>query len=329
MTERSNWDREGMVKVPLGIDGDGLRTWDLTRANSGGRNSPFVVAALFDMWGPFFPPHPHAGVSVATYILPESEIGFWNQDSLGLRNRIAPGAMHLTVAGRGIQHEETPERSGLHARGFQIWIDHDEAEREAEPRGEHRDAENLPIVRAGDAEGRLLLGRFGGEASPLMTPTHATVVDFTLPARGALCYQLEASEQAFVWFTKGTSGQAVSGGVSSPSVRFFPRGGRIELDAGEDEVRLMLFAGVPTSGPFVPSGTFVASSGAQALDFRKRYMDGRMGRLRPFNQAALDRDYDARTDRANADGFDAVDEADAESFPSSDPPSWTLGTSRD
>jgi redox-sensitive bicupin YhaK (pirin superfamily) len=116
--------------MPRGIDRPELVTRDLIANNLGGWIDPFLVVSLFEMRSPLFPPHPHAGFSVATYIFPESQIGFWNQDTLGNRNLIPPGAFHLTVAGAGVMHEETVARSGRLALGLQIWIDHAAADRE-------------------------------------------------------------------------------------------------------------------------------------------------------------------------------------------------------
>lgn len=70
---------------------------------------PFLLVSLSAMRAAAFPAHPHAGFMVATYILPDSETDFVNQDSIGSRNRIRPGALYVTVAGRGVLHEELPE----------------------------------------------------------------------------------------------------------------------------------------------------------------------------------------------------------------------------
>lgn len=54
---------------------------------------------------------------------------FWSQGTLGNRNLIPPGALHLTVAGTGVMPEETITRSGRSALWLQIWIDHADANR--------------------------------------------------------------------------------------------------------------------------------------------------------------------------------------------------------
>lgn len=111
------------------------------------------MVSLYAMRGATFPPHPHAGFMVATYILPESEIGFVNQDSLGTHKRIAPGSRHVTLAGRGVLHEEQPEVEGRLAQGFQIWIDLPDAEREATPQALHLTAASVPRQASEGAEG--------------------------------------------------------------------------------------------------------------------------------------------------------------------------------
>ena len=103
--------------VPSGLTHPHLVTHDLTHATLGAALSPFLVISYFDMTGPVFSPYPNAGFSVATYILPDSPTGFWNQDRLGDNNAIAPGSLHWSVAGAGLMHEETVMRTGRLARG--------------------------------------------------------------------------------------------------------------------------------------------------------------------------------------------------------------------
>ena len=45
--------------------------------------SPFIGIDSYTMPQPFFGPHPHAGMSAVTLMLPEADGGFINRDSLG------------------------------------------------------------------------------------------------------------------------------------------------------------------------------------------------------------------------------------------------------
>ena len=241
------------------------------------------------MKGPVFPPHPHAGFSVATYIFPESQIGFWNQDTLGNVNRIPPGALHVTVVGAGVMHEETVTRSGRSATGLQIWMDHAATDREVAPRGIHLAAADVPTVSAQGVTRRVLIGASGGVASPVDAPVTAKLVDVDLAPGAALREEVPEGETGFAIVRSGQVETAE--GVAGAGSAVFAANGSLTLTA-RDAARLTVFGGRPLRRPFLPAGPFVASDEAQARAFRARFATGGMGRLTPFDQAALDRDFD-------------------------------------
>lgn len=72
--------------VHLSEQSQGFRNVNLTQEL--GNIDPFIVLTEFWMPKAFFPPHPHAGFSVMTYMFPDSEGAFINRDSQGDRSRI-------------------------------------------------------------------------------------------------------------------------------------------------------------------------------------------------------------------------------------------------
>lgn len=278
-----------LYPMPTGITRPELTTRDLMAAHLGARIDPFLVISLFDMRGPLFPPHPHAGFSVATYIFPESEIGFWNQDTLGNRNLIPPGALHLTVAGLGVMHEETVTRSGRSALGLQIWIDHADADREVAPAALHLGAADVPTASAGGVTRRVLLGASAGLTSPLQPPLSARIVDVDLQAGAALDDVTPEGETAFAVIRAGEV--ATEAGTAGAGIAVLADGAPLRLTALTD-ARLTLFVGPPLRHRIIPAGAFVASSEAQAAAFRARFASGDMGKLMAFDQRDLDRDFD-------------------------------------
>lgn len=279
-----------LLQMPTGIDRPELTTRDLMASALGDRIDPFLVISLFDMRGPLFPPHPHAGFSVATYIFPESEIGFWNQDTLGNRNLIPPGALHLTVAGAGVMHEETVTRSGKSALGLQIWIDHAEADREVPPAALHLAAAAVPTQSHDGVLRRVLLGASNGLTSPLAAPVSARLIDVDLAAGATLEEPVAPGETAFAVIRAGQA--RTDAGTAGPATAVFAEGGPLRLTA-LIPTRLTIFAGRPLRHAALPAGPFVASTEAQARAFRSRFASGGMGRLTPFDQSALDRDFDS------------------------------------
>jgi redox-sensitive bicupin YhaK (pirin superfamily) len=278
-----------LFKLPVGIDRPELTTRDLIAASLGDQIDPFLVVSLFDMRGPLFPPHPHAGFSVATYIFPESEIGFWNQDTLGNRNLIPPGALHLTVAGAGVMHEETVARSGRPALGLQIWIDHGDADREVAPAALHLAATEVPTMAEGGVTRRVLLGASGGLTSPISPPHSARLIDVDLAENATLEETVSMGETAFAVIRQGRV--RTDAGPAGPAMAIFPGNGPLKMTA-QTHTRVTIFAGAPLRHPVISAGPFVASTETQARTFRARFAAGRMGWLTAFDQAALDCDFD-------------------------------------
>lgn len=276
--------------VPAGLNHPYLTTHDLTRDRLGAALSPFLIISYFDMTGPVFPPHPHAGFSVATCILPESPTGFWNRDTLGTHNAIAPGSLHWSVAGAGLMHEETVMRSGKLARGFQIWIDHPDALRQVAPAALHATGSEMPARTADGVTRRLVVGRDGPANATITTPVDVTILDIAAEPGARWVETVAAGHQGWAWVL---AGQVDFGGQSVAAGEAVPLASGTRLQASPGGVRLMVFLGRPTGSTVVQGGPFVGSSRAEIEAFHARYRSGGMGRLPAFDQAAIDRAFDA------------------------------------
>jgi redox-sensitive bicupin YhaK (pirin superfamily) len=275
-----------IASIPVGLDRPTITTRDVTTDLIGDGMDPFLVASLFDMTGPAFPPHPHAGFTVATYLLPESDSAFVNQDSTGFSNRIAPGGVHATVAGSGVLHEETNETDGRSALGMQIWLNLKAADKLVAPRPISLEPADVPVVRSNGAVIRVLSGTSNGKTSPLHLPTAVRVVDIRLEAGARFEQELTGTEQAFLWMISGTA--TIDGDTTRSlakgleAVRLDQKGDAVVVTAGDTGARLMLFAGEPIREPVVMGGPFVGASQAQIDQFWADFRAGRMGTLTPF-----------------------------------------------
>jgi redox-sensitive bicupin YhaK (pirin superfamily) len=262
--------------------GPGLVTTDLGDAELGALLDPFIAVSYYEMAGPTFPPHPHAGFSVATYILPESPIGFVNHDTLGNKNRIAPGALHVTIAGSGVQHEEQPERVGATARGFQIWIDHDGAQREVAPHALHLRAGDVPVAVRGGATIRAVLGASNGVASPVAPPTPVRVIDVALGQGAGFSQTLEPGENAFIVVLSGVAEIAGVRVEAGQAAALTSDGDEVIVSAANAAARIVLFAGRPLRHRRAQRGPFVANDQDQLQRFMTNFQAGRFGKLTPF-----------------------------------------------
>jgi redox-sensitive bicupin YhaK (pirin superfamily) len=186
-------------------------------------------------------------------------------------------------------HEETVARSGRHATGFQIWIDHADADREVPPRALYLAAGDVPRMSGNGVTRRVLLGASGGAASPLAPPVSVGLVDVEMDAGAVFAEALAPDLNAFLWVRAGAV-EIDGTDVSAGSVAFIQSGSVRAL--ARASTRLTLFSGRPLRHDIVPAGPFVASDRSQAAAFRDRYASGAMGALVPFDQAALDHAFD-------------------------------------
>lgn len=271
------------LPMPTGLSGPLISTQDLTRSAFGARIDPFLIVSRFDMLGPVFPPHPHAGFAVLTYILPESETGFRNQDSTGVSNVVAPGEMHVAMAGRGLLHEETNVQDGRHALGFQVWIDLPASHRQDAPFAQHLKGEAVPVVRWAGMMARVMMGSSQGAVSPVTLPTAIRLVDVTLEAGLRFSQDLNPSETAFLVMLGGEVETTTRTAQAGEVLFTEPGHSSLDLRAGSEGARFVLFAGAPLGQAPVMGGPFVATDAAELRAFKQAYAAGEMGSLVAFS----------------------------------------------
>ena len=154
---------------------------------------PFL---FFDHFGPVVAgpadnhdvrPHPHIGLATVTYLF---EGAMMHRDSLGVVQRIEPGAINWMTAGRGIVHSErTPDDLRALTRrthGLQLWSALPQEDEELAPSFEHTPAEAIPSVDEAGARVRVLIGAAFGQRSPVLTRSPTLYLDIALQAGAVL-----------------------------------------------------------------------------------------------------------------------------------------------
>ncbi|HEX9391695.1 MAG TPA: pirin family protein [Usitatibacteraceae bacterium] len=162
---------------------------------------PFL---FFDHFGPITAqpgdnhdvrPHPHIGLATVTYLFEGAMV---HRDSLGMVQRIEPGAINWMTAGSGVVHSErTPPDLVDRVRrshGLQLWVGLPRAFEETPASFAHTDAADIPVWEGDGVTVRVLIGALHGLASPVRTfaPTLyldvAAAVDstFALPGEVAV-----------------------------------------------------------------------------------------------------------------------------------------------
>ncbi len=241
---------------------------------------PFLVFTEFYMDRPIFPPHPHAGVSVMTYMLPDSEGSFLNRDSRGDHSIIEPGGIHITQAGIGIKHEETPTVTGIACHGFQIWLNHSDKDRLVEPKSFHAFSKDVPVYKSDNVHLRIVQGNYQNITSPIELVTKTSLFDVTLKPNSTI--EFEAEEMAFIYLISGEIAIQNQNIPSPSAVNFEKDGQKVKVTTSNEPANFMFASGTPHNEPIVHGGPFVMTTHEQMTETQQRLRRGEMGILNPL-----------------------------------------------
>jgi len=242
---------------------------------------PFLVFTEFRMEKPVFGPHPHAGISVMTYMLPDSKGSFINRDSNGDFSTIEPGGLHITQAGSGIHHDEFPAVTGLETHGFQIWINHTEHERMVNPKAMHANKAEVPEIVTDDYSIRLIHGNYASVSSANRMLTNVTLLHVFLKPGKSI--QLTADKMAFAYILKGTGTTGNQTVSEQRLINYTTEGDTAVISADDDGLEFMFGTGTPLEENITYGGPFVMTTPEQMQETRKRYGAGKMGHLEPYS----------------------------------------------
>ncbi|MBE4752512.1 pirin family protein [Corallococcus sp. ZKHCc1 1396] len=234
----------------------------------------------FRMTEPVIPPHPHAGFSALTYVLPNSPGSMMNRDSHGEHREIPPGALHFTTAGRGIVHEEVPSRRGIESHGLQIFSKLPREREQVAPEVQHYGPSELPIVERDGVTVRVIAGAYEGHVSPLRLDPPTTLLHLEVTPGASLTLSLP-SHDAFALVLDGSGSIEASEVQESDACVLVPGEARIEA-----AVRLRLLVGVspPLDAPVHWAGPFCFFAPERLAEAQARYRAGEMGGLEPTHR---------------------------------------------
>jgi redox-sensitive bicupin YhaK (pirin superfamily) len=224
---------------------------------------PFI---FFDQMGPaHLPPgtgmdvrpHPHINLATVTYLFAGA---IDHRDSLGTLATIAPGAVNLMTAGKGITHSERSPASaraeGPALSGIQTWLALPSDKEEMDPAFEHVPKDALPVVEGGGASARVVMGSLWGATSPVTCHSPTIYADIALEAGGAMPIDPEADERALYV----AEGEAWLDGLRlEPATLYVLRPGIAATLRSAGGGHVMLCGGAPMDGPRHVFWNFVSS----------------------------------------------------------------------
>lgn len=228
---------------------------------------PFLLVDWGRMDRDPFGPHPHAGFSAVTWLLPFSEGSIRNRDSLGDDSVFGPGSIHWFEAAHGAVHNETPIGE---AELLQIFVNLPQAKKHEEAKTYRGTAEQLPVVPVGDSKVRVVVGSFEGRTSPVV-PRTLDMGILHVDVDGTVTLPLPRGHNVVVITTRGS---VDVNGTDDNVVALADDGDGVVL---KGKGHTTILHGKPLQEPVVAAGPFVMGSRAELADAIHRYNSGAMG----------------------------------------------------
>lgn len=217
--------------------------------------------------------HPHAGFETVSLLL-EGEIG-------DEAHTMHAGDFQIMTAGSGIVHSETIDKKAK-MRLLQLWLNLPKKDRWATPRVQDLSLNHVPWKTENGATIKLYSGSFSGIKSHIQNYSPLIVADITIDAGATIVEQIPANYNTFMYVLNGN----VKVGEEEKLLNQRQVGwldlfnnaaeSDLKLTAGENGVRLILYAGKPTGENIVSHGPFIADN---SEDITRLYQDYRRGKL--------------------------------------------------
>ena len=240
---------------------------------------PFI---FFDQMGPAHlavgegidvRPHPHINLATVTYLFAGA---IDHRDSVGSHVTIEPGAVNLMTAGHGIVHSErspaTERAAGPELSGIQTWLALPEADEERDPAFEQVLRAALPVVEAGGARARVIMGSLWGASAPTTTYAETIYADIDLAAGGQVPIDAGADERA-VYLAYGEA--SLDGVPLDPQTLYVLRPGIAATLRSAGGGRVMLCGGEAFATPRHVWWNFVSSSRDRLNQAKEDWKAGR------------------------------------------------------
>ena len=227
--------------------------------------------------------HPHKGFETVT-IAYHGEVA--HRDSSGGGGIIYEGDVQWMTAGSGIIHEEFHSENFSKKGGLfemvQLWVNLPAKDKNTPPRYQHLAKAGIPVVELPDEAGclRLIAGEYKGVKGAADTFTEMNVWDIVLNANKKAVLEIpEAHNLSMVVLRGNVTLNGKEQADAGQLVGFEKSGGNVHIEAGSEEVKILLLSGVPIDEPVVGYGPFVMNTAEEIRQAISDFKSGKFGSI--------------------------------------------------
>lgn len=227
--------------------------------------------------------HPHKGFETVT-IAYHGEVA--HRDSSGGGGIIYEGDVQWMTAGSGIIHEEFHSENFSKKGGLfemvQLWVNLPAKDKNTPPRYQHLAKAGIPVVEFPDEAGclRLIAGEYKGVKGAADTFTEMNVWDIVLNAGKKAVLEIpEAHNLSMVVLRGNVTLNGKEQADAGQLVGFEKSGGNVHIEAGSEEVKILLLSGVPIDEPVVGYGPFVMNTAEEIRQAISDFKSGKFGNI--------------------------------------------------
>ena len=227
--------------------------------------------------------HPHKGFETVT-IAYHGEVA--HRDSSSGGGIIYEGDVQWMTAGSGIIHEEFHSENFSKKGGLfemvQLWVNLPAKDKNTPPRYQHLAKASIPVVELPDEAGRLRLiaGEYKGVKGAADTFTEMNVWDIVLNAGKKAVLEIpEAHNLSMVVLRGNVTLNCKEQAGAGQLVGFEKSGGNVHIEAGSEEVKILLLSGVPIDEPVVGYGPFVMNTAEEIRQAISDFKSGKFGSI--------------------------------------------------
>ena len=226
-------------------------------------------------------PHPHAGFETVTLVI-EGELGEGS-------HKMKAGDFEMMTAGSGVVHTETITKK-TKLRILQLWLNLPKKDRWTPPRVQRLRSEHVPSVASNGVRVSVYSGSFSGLNSSVQNHTPIIIADIKLDAGKTLREQIPGQFTTFIYVLQGSikAGEE-NATVTQDQVGWFARTDDacsiLQLQAGDEGTRLILYSAEPQKHEIVSHGPFIADTMDEIMSLYADYRHGKIGHINDVSES--------------------------------------------